>query len=173
MVSDEMLVPRVAAGDVQDQRSFRDNLGRFPTGVVLITANTPAGPVGMAVNSFASVSLDPPLISFCPMVTSETWASIRAVGSFSISILRSTHESVSRLFAQRGVDRFGEHAWAHSPAGHPVLVDALGWIDASVSHVQRAGDHDLVIADAVAWSEVRDGEPLVFFGGRYGTLSVA
>jgi 3-hydroxy-9,10-secoandrosta-1,3,5(10)-triene-9,17-dione monooxygenase reductase component len=166
----QTLVEATGRSEMHDGRSFRDIMGRFPTGVVLITATTASGPVGMAVNSFTSVSLDPPMVSFCPMSTSETWARIRATDSFAISILRGHHENVSRLFAQRGANKFGSHAWVNSPAGHPILKDSLGWIDASVLNVQSAGDHDLVIASADEWSDAREGSPLVFFTGRYAAL---
>ncbi|MCU1638296.1 MAG: flavin reductase like domain protein [Microbacteriaceae bacterium] len=164
-------VVRLAPGERQDQRSFRDMLGRYPTGVVIVSASTPDGPVGMAVNSFSSVSLDPPLISFCPMVTSATWARIRPVGSFAVSTLGANHADVSRLFAQRDVDKFAEHEWAVSPAGHPVIADGLGWIDATVEWVAPAGDHKLVIARANQWSEAATGRPLVFFSGGYHSLA--
>jgi 3-hydroxy-9,10-secoandrosta-1,3,5(10)-triene-9,17-dione monooxygenase reductase component len=162
---------RLPAGERQDQRSFREVLGRYPTGVVIIAANTPDGPVGMAVNSFTSVSLDPPLVSFCPMRTSGTWASIRPVGGFAVSTLGADHAEVSRLFARKGADKFAEHPWALSPAGHPVVPGCLGWIDASVEWVAPTGDHELVVARALQWSEPADGRPLVFFGGGYHSLA--
>lgn len=169
----ETLVTRPPSAMVRNQRSFRDAMGRYPTGVVLVAAETEHGPVGMAVNSFTSVSLDPPLVSFCPMITSTTWAQIREVGSFSITFLRDHHEDVSRLFARHGADKFGEHDWQKTPGGHPILADALGWIDASIAEVHVAGDHHLVIANAKDWSEAQDGSPLVFFTGGYAQLASA
>ncbi|GGH40979.1 flavin reductase family protein [Microbacterium album] len=164
--------PRLERTAPSDQRSFRDALGRYPTGVVLVSAMTDDGPVGMAVNSFTSVSLDPPLVSFCPMLTSTTWAKIRPVGGFAISTLRDCHTDVSRLFSRRDVDRFGIGEWRLSPAGHPVIADALGWIDATVEWMTDAGDHELVVARATAWSESGDGDPLVFYRGGYHRLAV-
>lgn len=155
----------------QDARSFRNVLGKYPTGVVIVAANAPSGPVGMAVNSFTSVSLDPPLVAFCPMVTSATWASIKPVGAFAVSTLGAHHEDVSRLFAQRGVDKFAQHEWTMSPNGHPVLSDSLAWIDTTIESVRSAGDHEIVIARAHVWSEAASGRPLVFFGGGYHGLT--
>jgi 3-hydroxy-9,10-secoandrosta-1,3,5(10)-triene-9,17-dione monooxygenase reductase component len=163
--------PRLPVGECQDQRSFRDVLGQYPTGVVVIATNTPDGPAGMAVNSFASVSLDPPLISFCPGLTSSTWARIRPVGSFAVSVLCADHAEVSRLFARKSADKFAERAWALSPAGHPVVADCNGWIDATVEWTAPAGDHEIVVARAVQWSEPTKGRPLVFFGGSYHSLA--
>jgi len=163
-------ITRLKASETADQRSFRDTLGRYPTGVALIAASTPDGPTGMAVNSFTSVSLDPPLIAFCPMLTSSSWAAIKPIGGFAVSLLRSHHEPLARLFSQKGVDRFGSHAWHESPAGHPVLSESLGWLEATIEAVTAAGDHDVVLARVDQWSEAGDGSPLVFFGGRYHSL---
>jgi len=161
---------RLQPGTIQDQRSFRDTMGRYPTGVAVIAAMTADGPVGMAVNSFTSVSLDPPLIAFCPMRTSTSWARIEPVGGFAVSLLRDDHESVARLLAQKDADRFGGHDWRTSPAGHPVLADALGWLDTTVETIVEAGDHELVVARVRHWSQAGDGQPLVFYGGRYHAL---
>ena len=161
---------RLRPGAIQDQRSFRDTMGRYPTGVAIVAADTPEGPTGMAVNSFTSVSLEPPLIAFCPMLTSSSWAQIKPVGRFAVSLLRSHHEPVARLFSQKGVDRFAAHDWVTSPTGHPILGEALGWLDATIESVTTAGDHDVVIARVDQWSEADDGRPLVFFGGRYHSL---
>ena len=155
---------------LDDQRSFRDALGRYPTGVAVITATTPRGPAGLAVNSFTSVSLEPPLVAFCPMLTSTSWAQLRPIGGFAVSLLRASHEEVARRFSQKGVDRFAGQDWALSPAGHPILADALGWLDTTVETITAAGDHEVVIARVDSWSEAGDGEPLVFFSGRYRRL---
>jgi len=161
---------RLQPGTVQDQRSFRDTMGRYPTGVAIIAATTPEGPVGMAVNSFTSVSLEPPLVAFCPMLTSTSWAQIRPVGGFAVSLLRDDHESVARLLAQKDADRFGSHEWRTSPSGHPVLAESLAWLDTTVETTVEAGDHELVVARVQSWSQAEGGQPLVFYGGRYHAL---
>ncbi|MER5310199.1 flavin reductase family protein [Streptomyces sp. NPDC002773] len=153
------------------QRSFRDVLGCFGTGVVLVTAESDRGPVGMAVNSFTSVSLDPPLIAFCAALTSTTWPAVRATGGFAITILSDTQEEVCRTFAARGADRFAVGEWARSAAGHPVAADGLGWLDCRIRSVQVAGDHELVIAEAVDWTVGADARPLIFHSGRYASLT--
>ncbi|MEU9142182.1 flavin reductase family protein [Streptomyces sp. NPDC048404] len=153
-----------------EQRSFRDILGRFTTGVVLITARTEAGPVGMAVNSFTSVSLDPPLIALCAASTSTTWPAIRKAGSFAVTILGGQHAQLCRTFATKGADRFGGGEWDSTRAGHPIPADGLGWLDCRITTIHQAGDHELVIADAVEGA-VTDGEgPLVFHAGRFAEL---
>ncbi|MCI5075353.1 flavin reductase family protein [Oricola sp.] len=162
---------RLEPAELRDQRSFRDTLGRYPTGVVVIAAGAEDGPVGMTVNSFTSVSLDPPLIAFCPMRSSATWAQIKAAGGFAVSLLRLQHEVVARQFSQKGVDRFAGHEWWMSPTGHPVLAEAMGWLDAAIESVTSAGDHELVVARVLDWSAPGEGDPLVFFSGGYRALS--
>lgn len=158
-------------GRMLTERSFRDVLGRFSTGIVLITAQIETGFAGMTANSFTSVSLDPPLVAVCAALTSTTWPGIRAVGGFAITILGECHEETSRLFAVHGADRFSGQDWTHTPAGHPVLPDGLGWLDCSIQTVQPHGDHELIIARATWWSGTRTGVPLIFHSGRYARLA--
>jgi 3-hydroxy-9,10-secoandrosta-1,3,5(10)-triene-9,17-dione monooxygenase reductase component len=151
------------------QRSFRDILGRFTTGVVLVTARTGSGPAGMTVNSFTSVSLEPPLIALCAALTSTTWPSLRATGGFGISILGDQHEELCLAFSRRG-NRFTGRNWASTRAGHPIPADSLGWLDCRIVHVHPAGDHELVIAETTDGSLTGNGNPLVFQAGRFTSL---
>ncbi|WP_035805224.1 flavin reductase family protein [Kitasatospora mediocidica] len=152
------------------QSSFRTILGRFTTGVVLVTTTTPNGPVGMAVNSFTSVSLEPPLIALCAALTSTTWPSIRETGGFAVSILGEQHEDLCRVFSTRGADRFSGGDWTSSRDGHPIPADALGWLDCRISTIHPAGDHELVIATAADGAVADAAGPLVFHGGRFREL---
>lgn len=152
-------------------RSFRDVLGRFTTGVVLVTAGTGEGPAGMAVNSFTSVSLEPPLIGLCAARTSSTWPVIRAHGGFAVTILGDAHRDVCAAFATRGADRFAGRSWERTPAGHPLLPDGLGWLDCEIETVHQAGDHELVIARATCWALAGRSGPLVFHSGSYTRLA--
>lgn len=155
------------------QRSFRDILGRFTTGVVLVTARTPTGPAGMAVNSFTSVSLDPPLVALCAAHSSTTWPQIRATGGFAVTILGDRHEDLCRTFSTKGVERFGGRDWAFTRAGHPIAADGLAWLDCRISATHPAGDHDVVIAEALEGDVAGDGDPLVFHAGRFTGLMSA
>jgi 3-hydroxy-9,10-secoandrosta-1,3,5(10)-triene-9,17-dione monooxygenase reductase component len=152
------------------QRPFRDILGRFTTGVVLVTARTGSGPAGMTVNSFTSVSLEPPLIALCAALTSTTWPLIRAVGGFGITILGAQHEELCRTFSRRGADRFTGRDWACTRAGHPIPADGLGWLDCRIARVHPAGDHELVIAETLAGAVTGEGNPLVFQAGRFTSV---
>jgi 3-hydroxy-9,10-secoandrosta-1,3,5(10)-triene-9,17-dione monooxygenase reductase component len=153
-----------------DSERFREVLGHLPTGVTVITAHHRDGPVGMSSNSFTSVSLDPPLILFCPAKSSTTWPRIRESGSFCVNIFAAHHEQASRQFSRVGVDRFAGVSWHERPAG-PALDDAVAWIECTIDAEHEAGDH-LIVVGAVRRLEVRDAEvePLVFFRGRYGSF---
>lgn len=162
-----------APTDAIDPASFRAVLGSFATGVVVVAALADDEPVGMSANSFASVSLDPPLVLFCAAHTSSTWPRLRAAGAFAVSVLGQDQESVCRGFARKGVDRFEGVGWSPSPAGHPVLDDALVWLDCTLEAVHQAGDHEIAVARVTALSPepAADAEPLVFFRGRYTGLA--
>ena len=119
-------------------RRFRRVLGQVPTGVALITATTPTGPAGMAVNSFTSVSLDPPLVSFCAALTSSTWPRIQAAGAFSVNVLGEHHAEVSRRFAQKGADRFAGLGHRSGATGAPVLDGVAAHLDCDTRSTRRA-----------------------------------
>jgi len=151
-----------------DADLLRHVLGHYPTGVAVITAHTASGPVGMAMNSFTSLSLNPPLVLFCPATASTTWPVLRDVGSIAINVLSAGQESLSRKFATKAVDRFSEASWSVGENGAPLLHDALGWLECTVRSESEAGDHTVVIAEIermnVHWEIT---EPLVFFRGQY------
>jgi flavin reductase (DIM6/NTAB) family NADH-FMN oxidoreductase RutF len=156
---------------VLTQRPFRDILGRFATGVVLVTTQTREGPVGMAFNSFTSVSLEPPLIALCAAYTSQTWPIIRAAGGFAVTVLGDQHQELCQAFSTRGAERFRNWDWAASRDGHPRPADGLAWLDCRISALHPAGDHELVVAEAVDGAVVGTGKPLIFHGGRFTELA--
>ena len=147
-----------------DAERFRQVLGHLPTGVTVVTAHHPEGPVAMSANSVTSVSLAPPLILFCPAKSSTSWPKIRESARFCVNVFAAHHEEASRRFAARGVDRF---------AG-PALDDAVAWIECTISAEHDAGDH-LIVVGAVDQLDMREGEadPLVFFRGQYGSFSAS
>lgn len=151
-----------------DGAHFRNVLGHFPTGVTVITAVNEGTPVGMAIGSFASVSLDPPLVLFCPQKTSSSWPLIEASGAFCANILTADQEDLCRVFASRSDDKFGGVGWTAGRSGSPVLADVLGWVDCEIERVHDEGDHYVVIGRAVDLDAASAGLPLVFFRGGYG-----
>jgi flavin reductase (DIM6/NTAB) family NADH-FMN oxidoreductase RutF len=156
---------------------FRRVLGHFPTGVVIVTAISDGAPAGMSIGSFASVSLDPPLIAILPSKTSVSWPRIAAAGEFCVNILNARQERLCRTFATSGVDKFADVSWRAAPSGAPVLAGALAWLDCSLEQVVEAGDHFIALGRVIALdvgddqAEDRVAEPLVFFQGGYGTVN--
>ncbi|ADP83076.1 flavin reductase [Pseudofrankia inefficax] len=155
-----------------DPGIFRRVLGNFPTGVAVITGLDAGGaPVGLAVGSFASASLDPPLVAFFPDRSSSSWPRIAATGRFCVNILGFDQEAVCRTFAVRGGDKFAELSWRSAPSGAPVLDGVVAWIDCDLEAVHPAGDHDLVLGRVRTLDVGRSVLPLVFFQGGYGRFS--
>jgi 3-hydroxy-9,10-secoandrosta-1,3,5(10)-triene-9,17-dione monooxygenase reductase component len=151
-----------------DDFHYRRVLGHYPTGVVVITAQSEDGPIGMAVNSFTSVSLEPPIISFCPALTSKTWPRLRQAGRLAVSLLSDRQADVSIAFSQRAEHRFLDLMLIAGENGAPLLSEALGWIECTVLTEHSAGDHTIVLA-SVDRLDVNTSAraPLVFFKGTY------
>ena len=155
-------------GTTIDQARFRQVLGHFATGVTIVTAIDDQGPVGMSVNSFTSVSLDPPLVAFCVGNRSTTWPRIKASGGFCVNILASDQEALSRTFAGPAASRFTGLGWRPSPSGAPLIDGTIAWVDGTIEAIHPAGDHTMVIGRARHLDVAHDGGPLVFFRGGYG-----
>jgi 3-hydroxy-9,10-secoandrosta-1,3,5(10)-triene-9,17-dione monooxygenase reductase component len=149
---------------------FRRVLAHLPTGVAVITAHGAAGPTGMAANSVTSVSLDPPLVLFCPSRTSTTWPDIRDASTFCINVMAGHHAEATLRFAAKQVDRFAGVTYERRPTG-PALSDALAWIECRLEDEHRAGDHTIAVARVLAMEAAPDvADPLVFFRGAYGSF---
>jgi flavin reductase (DIM6/NTAB) family NADH-FMN oxidoreductase RutF len=165
------------AAAAHDPRWFRRVLGHFPTGVVVVTGLDPDGaPVGLAVGSFTSASLDPPLVAFFPDHSSSSWPRIAPTGRFCVNILGHDQEAVSRVFAMRGGDKFATLSWRAAPSGAPILDGVVAWIDCELEAVHPAGDHDVVLGrvrtlDIERTDVDSSRQPLVFFQGGYGRFT--
>ena len=147
---------------------FRATLGRFATGVSVVTGMADGEPVGLTCQSFTSVSLDPPLVLFCPAKTSRAWPRIEASGAFCVNILARDQEHVSDVMASRGIDKFADLAWQGSKAtGSPVLDGTLGHVDCVIHAVHDGGDHHVVIGQVVGLAVTDAPDPLLFFEGHY------
>lgn len=151
-----------------DSARYRQVLGHFPTGVTVITAAGDPTPVGMAVGSFASVSLDPPLVAFFAGKDSSTWPKIEAAGAFCVNVLGEDQEELSRRFASKEADKFAGVGWSPAGSGAPRLEGVLAWIDCTIASVVDAGDHVCVIGRVADLGLGVEGGPLVFFRGGYG-----
>ncbi|BCY13356.1 3-hydroxy-9,10-secoandrosta-1,3,5(10)-triene-9,17-dione monooxygenase reductase subunit [Actinoplanes sp. L3-i22] len=147
-----------------DAREFRRVFGHFCTGVTIITT---AGPAGFACQAFVPLSLDPPMVLFCPQATSRTWQRIRETGVFCVNVLAAGDHELSRAFGASHPDKFAGVAWSPSPLGAPILHGALTWAECAVAAVHPGGDHAIVTGEVQTLGECRDGDPLLFFKGRY------
>ena len=150
---------------------FREVLGHFATGITVVTALDDGEPVGLAANSFTSVSLDPPLVLFCPAKTSSSWARIERAGRFAVNILDETQEEVCRVFATPGEDRFSQVAWHPSPNGSPLLDEVHAFLDCVTHSVHDGGDHWIVVGRVLDLGLDADAGPLLYYRGRYGRLA--
>jgi flavin reductase (DIM6/NTAB) family NADH-FMN oxidoreductase RutF len=157
-----------------DQAWYRQVLGHFPTGVVIVTAMADDGPAGLSVGSFMSVSLDPQLVAVLPAKTSTSWPKIAAASSFCINILAASQQELSRRFAVSGGDKFAGVPWHPAPSGAPVLDGALAWIDCEHERTVEAGDHLIVLGQVrvLDLDTSQSPEPLIFFQSGYGTFAV-
>jgi 3-hydroxy-9,10-secoandrosta-1,3,5(10)-triene-9,17-dione monooxygenase reductase component len=154
-----------------DPSHYRRVLAHLPTGVSVVTASGPEGPIGMAANSVTSVSLDPPLVLLCPAKTSATWPDIRSAGTFCINVMARQHEEITRRFATKDVDRFADVDYEDRTSG-PVLREALAWIECQLQTEHDAGDHLIAVARVRAMdAAVGVADPLVFFRGGYGSFT--
>ena len=153
---------------VVDPRVMRDVLGHFASGVTVVTAMEPEGPIGFTCQSFSSLSLDPPLIAFCPSRTSTTWPRLREVGRFCVNVLAEDQSDLSQAFARSGTDKYAGVAWAPSPQGSPMLDGVVAWIDSEVWAEYEGGDHTIVVGRVVDLSADESRSPLVFHRGSYG-----
>jgi 3-hydroxy-9,10-secoandrosta-1,3,5(10)-triene-9,17-dione monooxygenase reductase component len=162
------LAAAAATAPPPDARSFRDALGRFATGVAFVTAAPDGEPAGLIVNSLASVSLEPPLVSFSPARTSLTWSRMRRARRFGVNVLARQHERFAVRATPAGADRFAGLRWEPGRGGAPLLTDALASLECEIVAEHPAGDHWIVVGrvDDLRVSPV--GEPLIFFAGAFG-----
>ncbi len=153
-----------------DPQLFRRVMGHYPTGVTVVAALEESHPVGLAIGSFFSVSLDPPLVGFCVARTSSSWPRIEAVGSFGVTVLAEDQQATSGRFASKVEDKFEGETWVPAPVtGSPLIQGGLEHIDCTLHSVLDGGDHVIVLG-RVQYLDVHrdDVGPLLFFRGGYG-----
>jgi 4-hydroxyphenylacetate 3-hydroxylase, reductase component len=155
-----------------DTRAFRQALGCFPTGVAVITA-APARshPLGITVNSFTSVSLDPPLVLWCLDCKSDRYQTFTNAAGYTISVLGAAHEEVSARLAQQGAHQLDGIELLETELGPPALADALAIFECAAEAVHEGGDHAILVGRVIRFARRDAGAPLVFFRGRYGALA--
>lgn len=155
-----------AAPPQSDKRAYRRALGAFATGVCVVTADTSEGPLGITVNSFTSVSLDPPLILWCLDEASDRWPAFAAADRFAVHVLNAEGQPDSERFAW-GICRLEADEYVADPDGPPLMPHAVARFVCSTADRIQMGDH-MVIVGRVESFESAPGDALVFYKGRYG-----
>ena len=154
-----------------DTKAFRRALGSFPTGVAVVTAAMESEPVGITVNSFTSVSLDPPLVLWCLKKDSNRYRAFMEARGFTISVLGTEHEGVSARLARQGEHRLQDMELLETELGPPALADAHAVFECAREAIHDGGDHSILTGRVLRFARRDDGAPLVFYRGRYGALS--
>lgn len=149
-----------------DGRAFRRCLGQYPTGVSIITAQHGEKTVGMAVNSFAAVSLDPALVLWSIRCESGSAAAFMEASHFAISVLASSQVETSQLFGSGHEDRFNLTPWTAGIGGAPLINGAIAHLECRLAKVYEGGDHWILIGQVERYTRFT-GEPLVFAQGQY------
>ena len=155
-----------------EARPFRAVMGRFATGVTVVTATGARGPVGMTANAVCSLSLDPLLLLVCFDNQARTLEVVRDTRRFGVNVLAADQEDVCRVFATKGADKFAGLGWKPGATGAPRLADVLAWIDCEIDAVHDAGDHEVCIGRVRELDVERREGPLVFFRGGYGRFEL-
>jgi len=150
----------------------RQIMGRFATGVTVVTTRVGDEVSGMTANAVMSLSLDPPLVVVSVDRSASMHGLLQQGQCFAINILKREHEDLSNRFAQRGPKDFSDLATKTAESGAPILAEALAYVDCRLVEIAAAGDHDMFVGECLA-GEGGEGAPLIFFGGRYGELTEA
>jgi flavin reductase (DIM6/NTAB) family NADH-FMN oxidoreductase RutF len=154
-----------------DPRTLRDALGCFATGVTVVTClDDDGGPAGITVNSFTSVSLDPPLLLVCVHKQAACTAALISAQNFAINVLQTGQQPASITFSTRVEDRFGTMAWSCGEAGAPILKDSLCVFECERFAVYDGGDHHILVGQVVKASFDAGLDPLLYFRGSYRRL---
>jgi flavin reductase (DIM6/NTAB) family NADH-FMN oxidoreductase RutF len=156
-----------------DPELFREVFGRFATGVSVITSAGPSGSGGMTANALCSLSLDPLLALVCFENRARTLPIVREAGRFGLNILRAGQEDIARVFASKLPEGEKLDSVEHRiEGGVPIIDGALGWAVCELRELIAGGDHTIAIGEVVALG-LGDGEPLLWYEGRYHSLPLA
>ncbi len=154
-----------------DSRAFRDALGLFPTGVAVVTTSGPDSDVGITVNSFVSVSLDPPLVLWCIDKASDRYEAFTKAKCYTVSVLGKAHQAVSAQLARGGAHQLAGIPVIATESGPPALAEALAVFECETFAMHDGGDHAILVGRVIRFARRDAGAPLVFFRGKYGALA--
>lgn len=154
-----------------DERAFRDALGCYTTGIAVVTTvGAGSSPVGVTINSFASVSLDPPLVLFSLGHRSTSLEAMRGASGFVINVLGAHQRALSARFAQVGEDRWEDVEHSLAACGSPILSGCLAHFVCRTERILPGGDHDIFLGRVESFEGTREGAPLLYFRGEYQVL---
>ena len=156
-----------------EPRDFRDTVGCFATGITIITTIEADGtPIGLTANSFASLSLDPPMVLFCLDYKVASFDAFQAGGNFAVNILSTTQQDLSNRFAKSGSEKWDGVTFDTWDTGSPILPDCLANMECKVSSINEGGDHVIVIGRVVRMERAQsDVMPLLYYRGGYVNLT--
>ncbi|MFG1419569.1 flavin reductase family protein [Xanthobacter sp. V0B-10] len=154
-----------------DPRELRNALGRFATGIAVVMAADGEGLMGVTVNSFSAVSLDPPLILFCMSRKLNSLSRLEKANAYSVNILLEHQQEVSNRFATAGADKFSDTQWERGPSGAPRLLPAHACFECVPYAHYDGGDHVIFVGRVVHMHAEGEEAPLLYYRGRYRTLA--
>lgn len=157
--------------DLPRDLALRQAFSVYPTGVVALAAHIDDRAVGMAVNSFTSISLDPALVAVSAARASKTWPMLREVPELGMSVLAAHHEPLSRSLSARGGDRFSGHGWQCTDGGAVLISNAALWLTCRLRSTFDGGDHEIALFEIADVTLFDDVEPLVFHQSRYRSIA--
>jgi flavin reductase (DIM6/NTAB) family NADH-FMN oxidoreductase RutF len=149
----------------------RQIMGKFATGITLASTAVGQTTWGMTANAVTSLSLSPPLVLLAVVKESQSQQMFQQAGCYALNILTADQQAISHRFAAPGPKDLSGLNYTTAVTGAPILLDTLGWVDCKVVEILPGGDHEIFIGEIVA-GDCRDGEPLLFFSGKYARLSV-
>lgn len=161
---------RPLTGDDECATALRSIYSCFPSGVVSLCALCDNEPTGMAISSFTSVSLNPPLISLSLQSGSSTWKAMENAPTFGLSVLGEEQDALCRQLSRKGIDRFQGVEWTSQPSGAVLIAGAVAWLECKLHHRFIAGDHEIAVLLVIAAQASPDAAPLVFHASRFRKL---
>ena len=154
-----------------DQSEFRHALGKFATGITVVTTHgKDQQPVGITVNSFTSVSLEPPLVLWCLDLGAYCHNEFANCKDFAIHVLHEKQEAVSRTFAEYNTDKFAKLDWHMGELGSPVLEDCAVCLQCSTYEIYPGGDHIIIVGRVEIIDSFKNTQPIIYHGGNYRFL---
>jgi len=165
-----MTIGQAIVRAIDDGAHFRHVLSHFASGVVVVTGLVGGTPAGMTCQSFTSLSLDPPLVLFCPAKTSTSWPVLAQADHLCINVLASHQRELSTAFARSGTDKFAGVGWSPTPHGAPALDEASAHLEVRAETHHDGGDHSIVVCRVESLSSQADRHPLIYYRSNYHAL---